>query len=396
MSFFDAYEKPFPLTSVSDYRFLAEKRLPKYLFDFIDGGAFDELTRKSNTEDFQLIQLRKRILKDVTNIDTEVEVLGQKLSQPLILAPIGFAGIYARRGEVQAARAAELAKIPFTLSTVSICSIEEVQKSTSTPFWYQFYMLKDKKLALDLLNCAKNAGCPVLLLTVDLPKIGSRHRYSRSMKFNRSIGQKLFGYCDIFLNPKWFFDVWLRGGPLVLGDVAKFVPHLTELPSMRKWMSAQLSSSLNWQDLEWLRAHWPGKIVLKGVLDVEDAHLAVKSGMDGIVVSNHGARHLDCTPSTISVLPDIVREVGNRIDVLIDGGISSSLDIVKALALGAKACMIGRSWAFALAARGQAGVSEILSIFQQDLISIMAQLGVTRIKDIDHKNIILKKANRID
>jgi L-lactate dehydrogenase (cytochrome) len=392
MTFFDKHESSSPLVSVSDYRLLAKKRLPKYLFDFIDGGAFNELTRKSNTEDFQAIQLRKRVLKDVADIDTEVEILGQKLSQPLILAPIGFAGVYARRGEVQAARAAEKAKIPFTLSAVSICSIDEVQKSTSVPFWYQFYMLKDRSIALDLLDCAKNAGCPVLVLTVDLPKIGARHRYSRSLKFNSHIGQKFSNFYDLFSNPKWFYDVRIKGRPHILGDIAKFIPHINDLPGMRRWMSSQLSSSITWKDLEWIRLHWPGKIVLKGIIDIEDARCAADSGVDGLVISNHGARHLDCMPSTISVLPEIAKEVENRLTILIDGGISSSLDVVKALALGAKACMIGRSWAFALAVRGQKGVSEILSIFQNELVSIMAQLGVTRVKDIDQNNIILKSS----
>lgn len=391
MSFFDTQGKPFPLVSVSDYRLLAKKRLPKSLFDFIDGGAFNELTKKLNSEDYQPIQFRKRVLKNVSHIDTSVEVLGQKLKQPLILAPIGFAGCFARRGEVQAAGAAERAEIPFTLSTVSICSIEEVRKSTSAPFWYQFYMLKDKNLALELLNRAKDAGCPVLVLTVDLPRIGSRYRYNRSLKFGTKImGQRLLECFDFFSNPKWFIDVRLRGQPLILGDIATLVPNLYDLSSMRKWMSDQLSSSMTWQDLEWLRAHWPGKIVLKGIMDVEDAILAVNSGVDGLVVSNHGARHLDCTPSTISVLPSIVRTVGDQLDILIDGGICSGLEIVKALALGARACMIGRSWAFALAARGESGVSEILSIFYNELISIMAQLGVSRINEIDHKILFCK------
>jgi L-lactate dehydrogenase (cytochrome) len=330
---------------------------------------------KLNKDDYQHLAFRKRVLKDVSTIDTSTEVFGQKLRQPVILAPVGFAGVYAKRGEVQAARAAEKAGIPFSLSSVSICSMDEVKKSTSIPFWYQFYMLKEKNLALDLLNRARDAGCPVLLLTIDLPAVGARHRYNRS--------STLSGYYDTLAHLGWYIDVRLRGQPLVLGDIASLVPHLRDLPSMRKWMSAQLNSTMTWKDLEWVRANWPGKIVLKGIMDTEDAYLAAETGMDGLVVSNHGARHLDCTPSTISVLPDIVKAVGDRLDILIDGGIYSSLDVVKTLALGAKACMIGRAWAFALAARGETGVSEVLSIFQSELTGIMAQLGVKCIKEID-------------
>lgn len=382
MSFFDSRSKPIPLKAVADYRLLAKKRLPKYLFDFIDGGAFNEQTLKSNREDYERITLRKRALKDISNIDTSVEVLGEKLSQPVILAPVGFAGIYARRGEVQAARAAEKGGVPFSLSSVSICSIDEVKKSSLAPFWYQFYMLKDKNLSLDLLNRAQDASCPVLLFTIDLPVIGARHRYNRSMSFWR----RTFSDCyDLLSNPDWFVNVRLKGRPLVLGDVAGIAPHLTDLPSMRKWMSSQLNPAMTWKDLEWLRSNWHGKIVLKGIMDTEDAQLAVETGMDGIVVSNHGARHLDSIPSTISVLPDIVNAVGDRLDVLVDGGIYSSLDVVKALALGAKTTMIGRAWAFALAARGEAGVSEVLSIFQTELKVIMAQLGVRSTKEIDRK-----------
>ncbi len=376
MSFFDNETKRFPLASIADYRLIAKKRLPQYLFDFIDGGSFNEVTRKSNSEDYQRIELRKRVLKDVSNIDTSIEILGQKLSQPIILAPVGYAGIYARRGEVQAARAAEKAGVPFSLSSVSICSMDEVQQSASVPFWYQFYMLKEKSLSLDLLNRAKAAGCPVLLLTVDLPSVGIRHRYHRS--------RSLCNY-NVFSHLSWYMDVRLRGQPLILGDIVKIAPHLSDLSSMRKWMGAHLSPSMTWKDLEWIRANWSGKIVLKGIMDAEDAYLAAERGMDGLVVSNHGARHLDCTPSTISVLPDIVSAVGDRLDVLIDGGIGSGLDVVKALALGAKACLIGRAWAFALAARGEEGVSEVLSIFQNELTSVMSQLGVKSIKEIDGK-----------
>lgn len=369
----------FPLTSVKDYRLLAKKRLPPFLFDFIDGGAFNEVTMGLNSSDYQAIQLKKRVLKNVAGVDTGTTILGQKLSLPIVLAPIGFAGVYARRGEVQAAKAAKQAGVPFSLSTVSICSIDEVSQATREPFWYQFYMLKDKEVARQLLKRAEDASCRVLLVTVDLPAIGARHRYNRSLKQN----------FQSLKHPGWFYDVRLRGGPLILGDIATLLPHLKDLPSMRKWVGSQLNASMAWADLDWIRSHWPHKIVLKGIMDGEDAHLAAEHGLDAIVVSNHGARHLDSTPSTISLLPHIVEKVDGRLEVLIDGGISSGLDIVKALALGANACLIGRAWAFALAARGEAGVSEVLGLLQNELKVAMVQLGVTHIPEID-RNILLE------
>lgn len=375
MNFFDKKHAPYPLTSVSDYRELAKKRLPRQLFDFIDGGAFDEVTMRRNQEDFQHIKLRKRVLKDVSNIDTRTEVLGQQLQQPLILAPVGFAGTYARRGEVQASRAAAKAGIPFSQSAVSICTMQEVLQATSTPFWYQFYLLKDKEMTCDWLDHIKEAGCPVLLLTVDLPGIGVRSRYNRSRRLSQ--------FLDPLMHMRWFIDVRMRGKPLVLGDVVKRVPHLKGLPEQRQWMSSQFNPAISWKDIEWLRTKWAGKLVLKGILDPEDARMASEIGVDGIVVSNHGARHFDSTLSTISALPAIVEVVKDRTEVLFDGGINSGLDVVKAIALGANACMIGRAWAFGLAARGEQGVSEVINIIQHELKIAMSHLGITKIKEID-------------
>lgn len=384
MNFFDKQQPKYPLTSVSEYRKLAQKRLPQQLFDFIDGGAFNEMTLKRNQEDFNRVNLRKRILRDVSTVDTSTEIFGQKLKQPVILAPIGFAGTYARRGEILAAHAAEKAGVPFSLSCVSICSIAEVSQAVSQPFWYQYYLLKDKGLALEILKRAEKAKCPVLLLTVDLPAIGARHRYARS---SRSIFSALpFGQDlqHLFMNPHWFFNVRLRGGPFTIGDIAHAVPHLNDLASMRKWMSNLLNPHMTWNDLEWIRQHWSGKIVLKGILDPQDARIACEHGVDGIVVSNHGARHLDSTLSTIAALPSIVDAVQGRMKILFDGGITNGLDVVKALACGANACMIGRAWAFALAARGEQGVSEILQILHNDLKVAMVQLGVTHISQINN------------
>ena len=287
MNFFDQSVSPFPLTSVSDYRLMAQKRLPRQLFDFLDGGAFDEVTIRRNREDFQEIQFRRRVLKEVSNINTTIEILGQKIDFPLILGPVGFAGVYARRGEVQAAKAAAKANIPFSLSTVSLCSIEEVAQNSPMPFWFQFYMFKERAHSLDLLQRARAAQCPVLLMTVDLPIAGARYRYHRSRKSSR-----IATFFDTITHLNWWIDVRLRGNPLTIGNMPGSAPALYDLSDMRKWMGNQLSQSVSWNDFEWVREHWQGKILIKGILDPEDAFIAEKVGADGIIVSNHGGRHL--------------------------------------------------------------------------------------------------------
>lgn len=379
MNFFDQSLPRFPLTSVSGYRLMAKKRIPKQLFDFLEGGAFDEVTLGKNREDFQCIQLKKRVLKIVSHIKTSTEILGQTLDFPLILAPVGFAGVYARRGEVQAAKAAAKANIPFSLSTVSICSIEEVSQNSSLPFWFQFYMFKDRTHSLDLLQRAEAAHCPVLLLTIDLPITGARYRYHRSRKNSR-----LMSFLDTLFHPNWWINVRLRGTPLTIGNVPNSAPALSSLSNMRQWMGSQLRQNFSWKDFEWVRAHWNGKILIKGILDPEDALMAHEVGADGIVVSNHGGRHLDGTLSTISALPSICDVIKGRLKILLDGGITNGLDIVKALALGADACMIGKPWIYGLAARGEEGVSEIMAILKNELKIVMTHLGASSIEDINH------------
>lgn len=378
MSFFDKQLPQFPMTAISDYREMAIKRLPKQLVDFLEGGAFDEVTIRKNCEDFQKILLKRRVLKDVANIDMSTEILGQMFNFPLALSPIGFAGVYAKRGEVQAAKAAEEAQVPFTLSTMGICSIEEVSASSTAPFWFQLYMFKDRHYSLDLLQRAQDASCPVLLLTVDLPIAGARYRYHRS-----SNSSSFVNFIKEMIHLRWWIDVRLRGGPLTVGNLPNKAPPMSDLSTMRKWMGSQISQSLTWKDFEWVRANWNGKILIKGILDPSDAQMAQKVGANGIVVSNHGGRHIDGTVSTIEALSKIREVIVGDFKILIDGGITSGLDIFKALVCGADACMIGKPWVYGLTARGERGVSDILTILQNELKIVMTHFGVSSLREIN-------------
>ena len=378
MKFFDQPLPRYPLTAISDYRQMAKKRLPLPLFDFLDGGAFNEITIRKNSEDFQRIQLKKRVLKDILSPDMSTEIVGQKLDFPLILAPVGFAGVFARRGETQAAKAAAKAQVPFSLSMISICSIEEVSKISQAPFWFQFFMFKDRGYSLDLLQRAQAAQCPVLLLTVDLPVAGARYRYHRSRKKTR-----FQNFLSMVSRPRWWIDVRLKGKPLTIGNLPTSAPALPDLPSMRAWMGNQFNQSFSWKDFEWIQTHWPGKIIVKGILEAEDAIIAHKVGADGIVVSNHGGRHLDSTLSSITALPAIHDAIEGKLKILIDGGINSGLDMVKALALGADACMIGKPWMYGLAARGEEGVADVITILKNELKIVMTHLGISKIDEIN-------------
>jgi L-lactate dehydrogenase (cytochrome) len=362
--------------SVTDYRELARRRLPRQLFDYIDGGAYAENTMRANVEDVQRIHLRQRILRDVSNIDLGAEVLGEHLALPVALGPVGLVGMFARRGEVQAAKAAERAGIPFCESTVSICSIEEVKAATTQPFWFQLYVMRDRGYAEELIGRAREAGCSVLVLTIDLAVVGARYRDARN-GMTAPIGgfQKLARAWDIVSHPSWVVDVALRGKPLTFGNLEAAVPNARSPNDFKKWVDSQFDPSVTWDDLDWVRSHWPGKLVLKGVLDVDDAKLAVEAGADGIIVSNHGGRQLDDVRSTALALPPIVQAVGDRTEVLVDGGIRSGLDVVKMLSLGAKACLLGRAWTYALSARGEEGVAHILQIICEEMRVAMALTG---------------------
>lgn len=378
--------------TVDDYRWLAKRRLPRQIFDYIDGGAYDEHTLAENVNAFARTPLRQRILRDVSAIDTSVMLLGKTWPMPVALAPVGFAGMFARRAEVQAARAAHAIGVPFTLSTVGICPIEEVREASAAPFWFQLYMLRDRGYAKALLERAAAAGCPVLVFTLDLAVVGSRYRDRRNgIGAALSAGAKLSVAFDYARRWGWLKDVAFGGRPLVFGNLTGAVPPGSGLPQMRAWIDAQFDASVTWKDLEWVRKNWSGPIVLKGILDQEDAKAAVASiGPEGIVVSNHGGRQLDGVEAPIDVVPRVRSAVDGKTIVLMDGGVRSGLDVVKAIARGAHGCMIGRAWAYAVAARGQAGVTHVLKNMQDEMRVAMALTGVTRVDQITDDVLVRK------
>jgi L-lactate dehydrogenase (cytochrome) len=369
--------------SVRDHRELARRRIPRQMFDYLDGGAYEESTMRANTDDLAAIKLRQRVLRDVSDRSVRTTVVGQDLAMPVVLAPVGLAGMFAPRAEVLAARAAEGAGVPFCESTVSIAGIEEVAAATSQPFWFQLYVMRDRSYAEGLMARASAAGCPVLVLTVDLAVVGARYRDTR----NAMVAQvtKVAAArraLDLVSHPRWVKEVAIGGKPHTFGNLTDAVPEGTTPQHFRAWVDAQFDDTVTWDDLAWVREHWKGKLVLKGILDPEDARAAADAGVDGIVVSNHGGRQLDDTPSTVTALPDVVAAVGDQLDVLVDGGIRSGLDVVKCLALGAKATMIGRAWAWAVAGGGQPGVEHVLRTLREEMEVAMALTGAPTVADL--------------
>lgn len=372
--------------SVSDYRELARRRLPKMFFEYIDGGSYAEVTLRRNVEDLEAIALRQLVMRDMTSLDMSVTVAGQKLAMPVALAPVGMAGMYARRGEVQASRAATEAGIPFCLSTVGVCSIEEVAAQGGTPPWFQLYMLKDRGYMRELLQRAKSAGCPVLVFTVDLPVPGARYRDTRS-GFTGSSG--LSGLANTAwqgaTHPAWSWDLFAGGQPHTLGSVQGAVQGGKKVTDFLSWIARNFDRSVTWADMDFVREVWDGPIIIKGVLDPEDARDAVRAGAQGLIVSNHGGRQLDGVKSSISALPRIVDAVGSDLEVLMDGGVRSGLDVLKALSLGAKACLIGRAWAWALGSGGQPMVSRMLGTLRSELATAMTLTGCTRASEASNR-----------
>ena len=369
--------------AVIDYRAIARRRVPHFLFEYLDGGSYGESTLRRNVLDLEAILLRQRVLRDVSILDLSTKFFGSRVSLPIALGPIGLAGLNARRGEVQAARAAEKMGIPFCLSTASVCTISEIAKSVSKPLWFQLYMIRDHGFMISLLAEAEALGCSALVFTVDMPVPGSRYRDVRSGLAGaaglrgaaRRFGQALY-------RPRWAWDVGIRGRPHTLGNVAPVLAGRTGLEDFFAWMRNNFDPTVTWNDLEWVRSRWKGPLILKGILDVDDARRAAELGVDGIVVSNHGGRQLDGTPSTARALPAIAEAVGDRLTVLADGGVRSGLDVIRLLALGARGVLLGRAWVYALAAEGEAGVSHVLELISAEMKVAMALTGMTSIDAI--------------
>ena len=361
--------------NVSDYRALAKARLPHFLFEYIDGGAYDEVTLRRNVADLQAIALRQRVLRDVSDIDLSTEMLGRKWSLPVGLGPVGLAGLYARRGEVQVARVAAAAGVPQILSTVSACSLREVAACGHVP-WFQLYFVKDRRFVADLIATAKEVGSAALVLTVDLAVPGSRYRDARVA------GAGLRRTASVLARPRWLWDVGLRGRPISFGNLEPIVGKRAPLADFQKWIGANFDPSVSWTDVEWVKRQWGGPLILKGILDPDDARQALASGVDGIVVSNHGGRQLDGALSTARALPRVAAAVGGKMPVMVDGGVRSGLDVVRMLALGADFVLLGRAWAYALAARGGAGVAHILQLVEAEMRVAMALTGRVSIAEL--------------
>jgi L-lactate dehydrogenase (cytochrome) len=370
--------------TVLDYRELARRRLPRQLFDYIDGGAYEETTMRANVADLERVLLRQIVMRDVSVRDPAVEVLGQQLALPVVLAPVGLAGMCARRAEVQAARAAEALGVPFVESTVSICGIDEVAEATTAPPWFQLYVMRDRGYAEGLMARAEAVGSPVLILTIDLAVVGARHRDTRNAVVGKpSAWAKLRRGLDLLSHPRWIASVALGGRPLTFGNLEKAVPGARSPAAFKEWVDSQFDPSITWEDVTWVREHWKGRLVVKGVLDPEDARRAADVGVDGVVVSNHGGRQLDAVPSTARALPGVVDAVGDQVEVLVDGGVRTGLDVVKMVAMGARAVLMGRPWAWAVAARGEAGVRHVLEVMRADIDTALGLTGHTSLAGLD-------------
>jgi L-lactate dehydrogenase (cytochrome) len=363
------------LLTYADRRRAASRRLPRLLFDYVDGGSFGEVTLRSNENDFTALRLKQRVLRDMSSVRMDIRLFGDHLTMPVILGPVGFAGMYAKRGERLAAAAARDAGILFSLSSVGICSVEEVATHVVPP-WFQLYMIRDRSFMRDLLHRAWSAGSRVLLLTADLPTPAPRHRDARSGMTRRlgtleTVGRALDG----MYHPAWLWNVFLRGRPHCFGNLAGPAGQRQNFVESWAWITSNFDRSVSWKDIDFVRSEWPGTIVIKGVMEPDDARRASDAGADAVVVSNHGGRQLDGVASSISALPAMVEAVGGRMPVLMDGGIRSGLDVLKALASGATACLLGRAWIYALAAGGQEGVAQMLAQMHNELETAMVLSG---------------------
>ncbi|KHA59361.1 FMN-dependent L-lactate dehydrogenase LldD [Vibrio sp. MarTm2] len=374
------------ISASTDYRKAAKSKLPPFLFHYIDGGSYGEHTLRRNTEDLADIALKQRVLNDMSELSLDTEIFGEKMALPIALSPVGLTGMYARRGEVQAAKAAEKKGIPFTMSTVSVCPIEEVAPAIERPMWFQLYVLKDRGFMKNVLERAKAAGVTTLVFTVDMPVPGARYRDMHSgMSGPNAAARRVF---QAMRHPQWAFDVGLFGKPHDLGNISTYRGEPTKLEDYIGWLGENFDPSISWKDLEWIRDFWDGPMVIKGILDVEDAKDAVKFGADGIVVSNHGGRQLDGVMSSAKALPAIADAVKGDMKIFVDSGIRTGLDVVRMLALGADCAMLGRSYIYALAAQGQAGVENLLDLYEKEMRVAMTLTGAKTIQDLNRDSLV--------
>lgn len=370
------------ITCIEDLREVHQRRVPKAFFDYVDRGSYSEDTLRANRSDLEKIKFRQRILVDISTRDLTTTILGEKANLPLMLAPVGSTGMQYGDGEIHACRAAQAAGIPYTLSTMSINSIEDVAENVEKPFWFQLYVMKDRGFIKALIERAIAAKCSALVLTVDLQVIGQRHQ---DIKNGLSVPPQIYNLknmIDFASKPSWLMGT-LRAKRRNFGNIAGHVKGAVDLESVSQWTATQFDTTLNWKDIDWIRSIWPGKLIVKGIHDVEDAREVLKTGANAMVVSNHGGRQLDGAPSSISILPKVVDAVGSQIEVMFDGGIRSGQDVMRALALGAKSCMIGRAYIYGLGAYGQPGVAKALELISNELSVTMGLCGVNKIADID-------------
>ncbi|HRO61112.1 MAG TPA: alpha-hydroxy acid oxidase [Burkholderiaceae bacterium] len=374
------------ITNIEDLRVLAKRRVPRMFYDYADSGSWTESTYRANEQDFARIRLRQRVAVDIEHRTLRTRMVGQEVAMPVALAPTGLTGMQHADGEILAARAAEKFGVPFTLSTMSICSIEDIAANTRAPFWFQLYVMRDRDFIGRLIDRAKAAGCSALMLTLDLQIIGQRHK---DLKNGLSAPPKptLANLLNLATKPRWGLAM-LRSQRRQFGNIVGHVKGVADMTSLSDWTASQFDPSLSWNDVEWIKKRWGGKLILKGIMDVEDARLAVDSGADALVVSNHGGRQLDGAPSSIEVLPEIADAVGSQIEVWMDGGIRSGQDVLKAVALGARGTLIGRSFLYGLGAMGEAGVTRCLEIIHRELDLTMAFCARRDIADVDRSVLV--------
>lgn len=374
------------ISSATDYRAAAKAKLPPFLFHYIDGGSYSEKTLHNNVADLQDIALKQKVLRNMSELDLSLDLFDEKLSLPIALSPVGLTGMYAKRGEVQAAKAADKQGIPFTMSTVSVCPIEEVTPEINRPMWFQLYVLKDRGFMKNVLERAKAAGVSTLVFTVDMPTPGARYRDMHSGMSGKYA--EVRRVVQAMMHPSWAFSVGLAGKPHDLGNISTYRGVTTKLGDYIGWLGDNFDPSISWKDLEWIRDFWDGPLIIKGILDVEDAKDAVTFGADGIVVSNHGGRQLDGALSSVKALPMIADAVKGDLKVLVDSGIRSGLDVVRMLALGADCTMLGRSYIYALAAQGEAGVANLLDIYEKEMRVAMVLTGAKSLSELGRHSLI--------